>query len=104
MVVAVQRLVALDDVDAQVVEEYEHVVDLLSGQLNVLQQVVDVPGVQVALLAALGHEVPHLCDVQLGRFTCLALFYHVTHCLCPTPCRESGGLAPGHSTPQISPR
>ena len=42
--VAGTRLVALDDVDAQVVEEEEDVVDLIGREIDVLQRVVDVVG------------------------------------------------------------
>jgi hypothetical protein len=69
-----RRLVALEDVDPEVVEEDEDVVDLVGRQIDVLQRVVHVVGVQVALLAPLGHEVSHLFDGQLRCVRRLALF------------------------------
>ena len=69
-----RRLVALEDVDAEVVEEDEDVVDLVGRQVDVLQGVVHVVGVQVALLAALVDQLAHLFDGQLGRVGRLALF------------------------------
>ena len=69
-----QRLVALDDVDAEVVEEQEDVVDLVGREIDVLQHVGDVVAVQVALLAALGDELLDLFDGELGAFHRLVLF------------------------------
>ncbi len=72
--VAGQRLVAFDDVDAQVVEQQEDVVDLVGGEVDVLQRVGDVLAVQVALFAALGDELLDLVDGQLGALHRLVLF------------------------------
>ncbi len=69
-----ERLVAFDDVDAEVVEEQEDVVDLIGRQIDVLQRVRDVVAVQVALLAALGDELLDLVDGELGAFHRLVLF------------------------------
>ena len=51
-----RRFVAFDDVDAELVEQDEDVVDLLGGQFDVLQPVVDVFGGQKALFAAFGRR------------------------------------------------
>ena len=66
------RLIAFDHLDAEVAQEEEDVVDLLGRELDVLQRVVHVLGVQVALLAALGDQLAHFLDVELGWFARLA--------------------------------
>ena len=81
-------LVALDDVDAEVVEEDEDVVDLVGRQIDVLQHVVDVVGVQVALLAALGDELVDLLDGELRR--------------CPSAVRSDGSIKSAHFTLESS--
>jgi len=60
--------VALDDVDAEVGEQVVDAVDLVEGELDVLQGVGDVVAGQVALLATLFHEQANLFDGELGGF------------------------------------
>ena len=59
-------LVSLDDLDAEVMEEDEERVDLVRGEVDLLQHVVDVFGGQVAVLAALGEELVYLLDGELA--------------------------------------
>ena len=85
---AAGQLDAVDDVDAQLAEKHEDVVDLLDGELDVLQQVMDVLGAQVALLAALADKLPHLGDVRLERLTCRGALVLRHSLSLPAPWRE----------------
>ena len=106
------RLVALDHIDADIVQEQQEVVELIGVELDVLQHVVDVVDVQVALLATFNHQGVDFFDALdaqpvLGRFAGFALLGFVAHVLRIGPHRPghdgegAEGLAP---LPRLVPR
>ena len=58
-------------------EEDEDVVDLVRAEVDFLQDVVDVFGRQVPLLAPFCDQLAHFIDGELGRFARLAIVSQV---------------------------
>ena len=65
--------VAADDVDAEVVEDHVHVVDLLGREVDVGEHLEDVLGREVALLLALIEQDADLLDGREQRLVGLAV-------------------------------
>ena len=93
-VAAGQRPIAFDDVDAEVVEEQEDVVDLIGREIDVLQCVADVFGVQVALTAALDEQPAHFVDGCFCRFGRAIGCGQINHRLV-SKCRSRDGASCG---------